>query len=1007
VKRRFLFPIILWPVVGLGLLKGQQSSSITYQTVPSLRPGIVATTIMRPPSATPTVDPADQPSADTKALAYGREQVDRVLKDRPQLQSIVLKGNKIDEWLVTAFAAPRLDYKLVWQATSTTPDTADSAESSSYPDVHNCSYIKVDDTYKDGPRIRQTRSSEEVLSGLVFELFNVRYGYEESKITAQALLGTISRDDFILASADKEYLADTRTRDFYNKVWLPFCLQHGITPTPRLWYIDVAATFEENLARYPRTFWYPWYYFGKRYDEEASMGDKAILARAQTGDIKAGEQVGSIFYGVHDYADAFAWYLKLAKQNDIPAEKYLSWMYAYGEGVPLDESQAFAYCLKAAEQGDVQAEKAVAYCYEKGLGVVANPIQSKIWYKKSGSDGTKLPPSSTSSAATTVVFPPATMVTPAQTEEFEHLLSLAQSGDVQAEGAVADAYDNGQVVPQNLPAIYKWAFHGVVVPRDEAQALGWRRKAAEDGDAESQVEMGSRYAEGRGVSIDLTEAARWYRKAAIQNNDKGKAGLGYALIAGRGVPKDIKEGFAYLVSAANKNADARFAVARCYAEGVFVERDPSEAYKWCLLALELDQQAAGLATTLKGQLNADQIAKAVKGAADLRRQLKDGNFQTNDLSITFTGDSTVTVPFEYVLKEILIPVRLANQETDYLWIDTGSDVTLLDGEVAARLKIKGNQYMPMGGTGADIVLSHLANGIEMSLPGLTISRATAALLPNFDLNQYLGHPLAGILGYDLLSHLVVTIDYVNKKITFQKPGTFKPDPAIESIPFSNRGVYPFVQAGIGSEADMCKGWFLVDSGGGNTLTLTKVFQEANPNVKIEQAVKTGGVGLGGIDYSFDGKCPRLTLGRIVLLNPIATLSSQKQGNWQTLGGGSIGEGILDRFDVTFDSPDERLFLKPNTRFADPFTYNNVGMGVKTAKDNYHSFTIFAIVPDSPAAISSFQTGDQIVGIDKLDVTTMSLSDLYDIIRKEGLHHLAIIRAGASQDMDLKIVENIK
>ncbi len=620
----------------------------------------------------------------------------------------------------------------------------------------------------------------------------------------------------------------------------------------------------------------------------------------------------------------------------------------------------------------------------------------------------------------------AAQATKPNTAEFERILGLAQKGDAQAELAVGDAYYGARVVPRNLPEAYKWALasakqgnaraeseiawyydFGVVVPRDGNQALTWRRKAAEDGDSDSQVEMGTRCETGRGVPMDLAAAVEWYQKAAIQNNANGKARYGYALLTGHGIDKDLEKGFSYLYSATDTSAYARFAVANCYATGLFVECDPTEAYRWCLLALEMDQEAAKLAAGLKSQLSTEQIAKAVKRAADFHRQTKTRDFQTDDLSIVFTDGPSVTIPFEFILRHIVIPVRLADQESDYLMLDTGSDVTLLDNETAARLKIKSNQYMPMQGGGADIVLSRLANDVNLSLPGLKISGATAGLLPNFDLDEYMGHPVVGILGYDILSHMVMTIDYVNKKITFRKPGTFKPDTTCEAIPLANKGVTPMLQAGIGAPADAIKGWFLIDSGDGGTVTLTKVFQQGNPKLTIEQAVKTGEAGLGGISYLLDGKCSQLRLGKLIVSNPIATFLLERQGGGSNLMGGFLGEGILDRFDVTFDSPDGVFFLKPNTKFADPFTHNEVGMGIKTVKGDYHAFVVYAVVPESAAAVGGFQAGDQIAGIDKVDTSTMTLSDLYEVLQKLGVHHLAILREGVPQELDIRIVENIK
>ncbi len=54
------------------------------------------------------------------------------------------------------------------------------------------------------------------------------------------------------------------------------------------------------------------------------------------------------------------------------------------------------------------------------------------------------------------------------------------------------------------------------VPRDEAQAAIWFRKAAEKGNQGAQIGLGRLYAQGLGVGRDRDQALFWFRKAAAQ-----------------------------------------------------------------------------------------------------------------------------------------------------------------------------------------------------------------------------------------------------------------------------------------------------------------------------------------------------------------------------------------------------------------------------------------------------------------------------------------------------------
>ena len=63
----------------------------------------------------------------------------------------------------------------------------------------------------------------------------------------------------------------------------------------------------------------------------------------------------------------------------------------------------------------------------------------------------------------------------------------------------------------NLGVVYS---NGNGVPQDDAESVTWYRLAAEQGHADAQNQLGMRYAEGTGVPQDDTEAVAWYRKAA-------------------------------------------------------------------------------------------------------------------------------------------------------------------------------------------------------------------------------------------------------------------------------------------------------------------------------------------------------------------------------------------------------------------------------------------------------------------------------------------------------------
>jgi TPR repeat protein len=98
---------------------------------------------------------------------------------------------------------------------------------------------------------------------------------------------------------------------------------------------------------------------------------------------------------------------------------------------------------------------------------------------------------------------------------------------------------------------------GQGVPQDYGEAVVWYRKAAEQGLAEAQVNLGWMYLHGQGVLQDYAQAVAWYRKAAEQGNAWAQLSLGVMYYKGEGLPQNYEEAYVWWsLAAAQGHADA-------------------------------------------------------------------------------------------------------------------------------------------------------------------------------------------------------------------------------------------------------------------------------------------------------------------------------------------------------------------------------------------------------------------------------------------------------------------
>ena len=119
---------------------------------------------------------------------------------------------------------------------------------------------------------------------------------------------------------------------------------------------------------------------------------------------------------------------------------------------------------------------------------------------------------------------------------------------------------------------------------DSVEAMKWWRKAAEQGYAPAQFNLGAMYGNGgRGVPKDDAEAVKWFRKAAEQGYAEAQSSLGAMYYDGEGVPKDLVQAHVwYNIAGANGNGYAQGRLATV--ENYLTSEQKAEAMK---LAREL------------------------------------------------------------------------------------------------------------------------------------------------------------------------------------------------------------------------------------------------------------------------------------------------------------------------------------------------------------------------------------------------------------------------------------
>jgi len=144
-------------------------------------------------------------------------------------------------------------------------------------------------------------------------------------------------------------------------------------------------------------------------------------------------------------------------------------------------------------------------------------------------------------------------------QNIEIVMARANAGDAYYQGLLALYYYRGYLVKEDKALAEKWAklsadkghpfglycFGAIYVKQSDIsekyfkQSIDGMTSLARAGDAEAQYNLGACYANGAGITKDLTRAMEWLQKAVEQGLAGAQFKLGLCYYKGEGIAKDL------------------------------------------------------------------------------------------------------------------------------------------------------------------------------------------------------------------------------------------------------------------------------------------------------------------------------------------------------------------------------------------------------------------------------------------------------------------------------------
>jgi hypothetical protein len=309
------------------------------------------------------------------------------------------------------------------------------------------------------------------------------------------------------------------------------------------------------------------------------------------------------------------------------------------------------------------------------------------------------------------------------------------------------------------------------------------------------------------------------------------------------------------------------------------------------------------------------------------------------------GSKPVMLPGHVIGNVIVIEDQWDKFGPYHFIVDTGSSVTLVSPDIAARYGASGlpptdEPRVRVRSSQGGAALLTAVTLEKLQLGGARFEYVPALVYDCTDLSTQFGVRIDGILGFPLFRNAVMTLDYPNERVVLRPK---IPDDGLpgEAILFNNADKIPLIPVRL----DDREFAVLIDSGSASAFDLNPA--GFSPNFVF-------GPVDGPLEATLSGDKPTrigrlagvLRIGSFDVPQPVAELTDDLS---------SIGGGILRHFTITFDQRDNEVFFQRDDA-ASILVAALRGTGLSFRKTPAY-WKVAAVVPTSPAAAAGASQGD--------------------------------------------------
>ncbi|MDQ0065709.1 PDZ domain-containing protein [Chryseobacterium lathyri] len=400
------------------------------------------------------------------------------------------------------------------------------------------------------------------------------------------------------------------------------------------------------------------------------------------------------------------------------------------------------------------------------------------------------------------------------------------------------------------------------------------------------------------------------------------------------------------------------------------------------------------------------------------------------------------IPFKLINNLIFIPINVNGAELTFM-LDTGIAETILFSLDNKEIKLENIEKIKFSGLGGNVSIDGFKSARNIAKIGDHIINSSMLLFividEEFNISSHIGIPVNGVIGYHFFKNHPISIDYTSKKITvYQDASAFKKKVRkFDILPISIEKDKPYINADVEMTREKKSSKLLIDLGNSDAIwlfpTLIKDFVYNRPNIDDYL-----GRGFNGDIYGKRSRIHNFYLGDFKFEKPLTAMPDEysiQHVNLVKDRKGSVGGEIMRRFSVVFDYKDEKLYLKKNRNFDDPFHFNMSGLDFKqdglewqedrvkiepkklsetnsetTVINNFQYkftlkpiFSVAGVRKDSPAFIAGLKKDDRVITINGSRTSDMTMEKIIGLMKSDEGRNITMVIQRKNKEMTFNFV----